>query len=117
MKKNNNRSRRLSPRQKQMIFRKFGIPAIVFILSVTIAIVLCGISSKAQTNDKELKYYKSVTVQAGDTIWDYANMYADEHYSSKKAYVKEVAEINNIDPNRITSGHNIIIPYYSENPL
>lgn len=108
--------KRLTPRQKQLIFRKLGIPAILFILSVTIAIVAFGINSKAKTIDTEKKYYKSVTIKSGQTLTNFAEEYADEHYASKAEYIKEVARINSIDPDKIKSGNNIIIPYYSENP-
>lgn len=117
MKKTFKNIKRLTPRQKQLIFRKICIPSILFILSVTIAILAFGINSKAKSMDSEKKYYKSVTVKAGETLTSIADQYADEHYESKIEYIKEVARINNIDPDKIKSGNNIIVPYYSEEPL
>lgn len=116
MKKSYKNKKSLTPRQKQMVFRKVGIPAIALVLSLIIAIIAFGITSKAKTIDNEHKYFKSVTIKSGDTLTSIADTYADEHYESAEEYINEVARINNIDPDKIKSGNNIIIPYYSENP-
>lgn len=116
MKRTPNKRKRLTPRQKQHIFRKLLIPAVLLILSVTIAILAFGINSKAKAIETEKKYYKSVTIRSGQTLTYFAEEYADEHYATKEAYIKEVARINSLDPDKIKSGNNIIIPYYSEEP-
>lgn len=110
---NSNRKRRLSPRQKQIIFRKICALVSLLVLTVSLTLIISGSSSKAQAADNYNKYFKSVTIERGETLYDYADRYADFHYDSAEEYINEVAKINNINPNRIISGNNIIIPYYS----
>lgn len=110
---NSNKKRRLSPRQKQIIFRKICALFSLLVLTVSLTLIISGSSSKAQAADNYNKYFKSVTIERGETLYDYADRYADFHYDSAEEYINEVAKINNINPNRIISGNNIIIPYYS----
>lgn len=110
----NSRKRHLTPRQKQIIFRRVYLPIIIFVLTLLAAIFVTGVASKAKTYDTEHKYYKSITVSCGETLTDIAMKYSDEHYDSIQDYIKEVAKINNINPDKIKSGNSIVIPYYSD---
>lgn len=79
---------------------------------------VCFFSFKAkaqsETEDIAYKYYKSIVVKSGDTIWDYAEEYAHEdYYDSYDSYVKEVIRINAMTDDSIQSGQYLIIPYYS----
>lgn len=79
---------------------------------------VCFFSFKAkaqsETEDVAYKYYKSIVVKSGDTIWDYAEEYAHEdYYDSYDSYVKEVIRINAMTDDSIQSGQYLIIPYYS----
>lgn len=109
----NNIKKKLTPRQKQIIFRKISAMLSLLILTITLTLIVSGNASKAQAADNYNKYFKSVTIERGETLYDYADRYADFHYDSAEEYIKEVAKINNINPNKIISGNNIIIPYYS----
>ena len=60
------------------------------------------------------KYYKSITVEAGDTLWHYAQEYGDQHYYEDcNAYIQEVKNINSLQSDQITTGCHLILPYYS----
>lgn len=109
----NNRRKRLSPRQRQIIFRKFCALVSVIVLTISLTLLISGCFSKAQAADNYNKYFKSVTIERGETLYDYADRYADFHYDSAEEYISEVAKINSINPDRIIAGNNIIIPYYS----
>lgn len=60
------------------------------------------------------KYYTSIRVSSGDTLWDIANEYRTEEYSSISSYISEVREINHLKSNQITEGMYLCVPYYSE---
>ena len=80
------------------------------------SLTLFGFNSKAQSSLAEIsyKYYRSVTVKSGDTLWDYARLYAeDEFYTSYDKYIDEVIHINTLSDENITAGQHIILPYYS----
>lgn len=93
-------------------------------LFTTVVLITCfsvfgfGMNAKAQSTadaeDIRYKYYKSVMVQSGDTIWNYAEEYADEaYYDSYENYINEVVQINALCDEKITSGQYLILPYYS----
>lgn len=59
------------------------------------------------------KYYKSIEIQTGDSLWSIANEYRTEEYSSVQDYINEVKYINNMKDDHITNGAFLVIPYYS----
>lgn len=61
------------------------------------------------------KYYTSIQIEKGDTLWDIAGEYMDTaHYQSRTDYMNEVLSINQMTNSKIVSGHSIIIPYYAD---
>lgn len=100
-------------RQLQNNIMKF---VLTIILISCLSVCLFSFKTRAQSDDAEIsyKYYKSVSVSAGDTLWDYAVKYADEaFYDSYETYITEVMNINALSDDSIKSGQSIIIPYYS----
>lgn len=89
---------------------------ITAVLTVGFSTMLFSFKTKAQSNGTDIsyKYYKSVIVGAGDSIWSFAESYADkDFYDSYESYIKEVMEINHLKDESIIYGQHIVIPYYS----
>ena len=88
-----------------------------FCLTVTLAVVFGSFLSRAKAKEPKTAYYKyytSVEIQPGDTLWTLADCYL-ENYESKELYINEVIELNSLAGNgRIISGQNLILPYYSQ---
>ena len=92
------------------------------ILGLASAAVICMLlictvsysSIKVQANTG-FKYYTSVTVESGDTLWSIADRYIDYgHYTDKAIYIAEIESINHLDANEILlAGKVLIVPYYS----
>lgn len=63
----------------------------------------------------KFKYYTSITVQNGETLWGIADDYIDySQYKNKNAYISEVMSINQLDDaSDIISGQKLTVPYYS----
>lgn len=115
MKKNvkrSNKSIKITPRQRQMIFRKAFTIVSVFIIGFVLAMIISGLNSRVKASDNYYKYYKSIEVHPGDTLYDYSIEYGD-HFESREKFIKEVCSINYINADDIKSGMNLIIPYYS----
>ncbi len=101
--------------------REFRRKCMIFLMSVCM-IIVCSISyhaiqSSANTGSEKLnfKYYTSITVESGDTLWDIADKYIDyNEYRDKNEYIKEVRSINHLSYNcDIQYGQILIVPYYS----
>lgn len=79
-------------------------------------ILVCAISynSISSNANDSFKYYTSVTVEAGESLWDIADDYIDGHYDSRDNYIAEVCSINHLDENgTVMAGQTLIVPYYS----
>lgn len=108
-------SRRVLFFQRQ---RRYKIRPVLFATLATVCMILiCAVSYRSiRTNaGSGFKYYTSVTVENGETLWDIANEYVDyNYYKSRNSYITEVQHINHLDENcSITAGQILILPYYS----
>lgn len=93
----------------------FNYKIILILIFCTVFLVLfLFLSIKADgSSTPKYKYYKSIEVKSGDTLWSIAEEYMSDNYSSRQAYIKEVKYINNMETDQITCGKYLIIPYYS----
>ncbi|MDO4492161.1 MAG: LysM peptidoglycan-binding domain-containing protein [Lachnospiraceae bacterium] len=66
------------------------------------------------TENKRYKYYTSIQVKSGDTLWSIADEYITEEYSSINRYIKEVQKINHLEGTTIITGSTLVVPYYSD---
>lgn len=57
------------------------------------------------------KYYRSIEVQSGDTLWDIAELYMDDSYHSVTEYMNELIEINQLGSGRIHEGRYLTVVY------
>ena len=83
---------------------------------VTFLFLTVGVlhSSAGSEQEHKFKYYTSVVIEEGDTLWTIADQYMDNSIQGKIAYINEVKSINHIhDGDRIIAGKMLIVPYYS----
>ncbi|MCI8930449.1 MAG: LysM peptidoglycan-binding domain-containing protein [Lachnospiraceae bacterium] len=111
----NNQIRRQRERKRNIILA-FCTFCLILILSLTINSFL----SNAKTN-KEMtcKYYKSIMIEEGDTLWSIASQNLNDVNINItiSAYIKEIMKMNGLQSDRITAGMYLVIPYYSsDNP-
>ena len=75
-----------------------------------------GTASMAQAGEEEqealCKYYTSVYIESGDTLWDIAEEYCAEG-ESLQDYIAEVKELNGLKSDQIHAGNYLTIYYYS----
>ena len=79
-------------------------------------ILVCAVSYNSISSNANdgFKYYTSVIVEAGESLWDIADDYMDGHYDSRNSYIAEVCSINHLDENgTLIAGQILIVPYYS----
>ena len=105
-------------RRNRQLRRHILLFICTFFIITFLSIFCFSTKAKAQTGDDaaqmKYKYYKSVLVESGDTLWSFAEEYADaDYYESYEKYINEVIHINALNDEHITSGNHIILPYYS----
>ncbi len=103
-------------RRQREIRRKFILAAIAVVPVLIFTLSYHALISHANTGmeDVSYKYFTSIQIKAGDTLWSLADRYADElHYASQDQYIAEVMEINHMKDENIYAGNYLIVPYYS----
>ena len=106
-------------RKREAVVRtQRGIIAVVIIVIVSLGILLgTGISALASAKADPAaynKYYKSIQVEAGDTLWTIADEYIMDLNIDKTEYIAEICELNHIDGDSIQAGEYIVVSYYSK---
>ena len=101
-------------KRKERIHR---IQRLTFALIATMILtVVCTLAySSLKTNaNKGFKYYTSVCVENGDTLWELSDRYIDyDYYENKESYLLEVRMMNRLNDDTIYAGQTIVLPYYS----
>lgn len=62
-------------------------------------------------SDEQNKFYKSIIIETGDTLWNIAEEYITDDYDSIEEYVSALKEINNLSGDKILSGDTLIVSY------
>ncbi len=94
---------------KKMQRRVFLLSAICLLLLFSCSYVF---TSRAQSNHETVKYYRSIEVTPGDTLWDIAGDYVSVEYKDRYAYIDEVKKLNHLTDDQISAGEFLTVPYY-----
>jgi hypothetical protein len=92
-------------------------------VSLVVAAIVCifaiqpSPSLSAHPDHENTKYFTTIQVESGDTLWEIADEYMTPEYASIADYMDEVRTINHISEDDITAGCYITIPYYAEIPM
>lgn len=103
---------RLRRERRRKCLNTMGMISAVLCMVMICTVSYDSIKSKANSS---FKYYTSVTVGAGESLWELADDFIDyDYYKNKNAYISEVQRINHLeDEGSITAGQVLILPYYS----
>ena len=95
---------------------KFALALMV----VAAAVCIILFSNKNVTNASESgnsvqlsKYYKTITIEKGDTLWSIAKEYKSGDYRTVQDYVEELRSMNNLHSDNILAGQKLIVAYFS----
>ncbi len=55
--------------------------------------------------------YKSILIEKGDTLWNLAEEYMTDDYSSVQEYVQDLKRMNRLKDDKIISGEYLIVAY------
>lgn len=128
-------------RRRRQLRKNMTLLFLSMLLSISFSTLFFGMKAKAQDYGKKTskeqilslqmsldqdeagiklnfhKYYKSLAIRCGDTLWDLACKYADNaFYDTYDSFIEEVIQINHLPDETITAGQKLIIPYYDTAP-
>lgn len=107
-------------RERAVAALKKRIILTVATFSLLIAGVLIGSNlldsaeSEAENSKELYKYYTSIQVASGDTLWSIADKYRSPEYSDRNAYMQELVALNDLGDTTIHAGQYLTVSYYSD---
>lgn len=102
-------------RTKLMIQRILLTVCIIALLAICSSAILTKATTSEEAEKVYYKYYKQIEIQEGDSLWSLAGEYMKNGpYDSRKEYMNEVAELNQLTSTKLLKGHNLIVPYFED---
>lgn len=107
--------------QEVFVMRKIRYERVFGCIVLPVLVVICFLAFRQNSNAEMIEgrvddvvAYESVLVQKGDTLWSIAeaNMQGASN-AEIRAYVDEIADLNDISPMYIKAGKYIIVPKYN----
>lgn len=105
-------------KRKREVFRERVIlmvivAAVVVFGSIIVGTRLVSAYGNAQESPIEYKYYKSMEINSGDTLWEIAAQHTDGSYKAIINYIEELKDINGLTSDEIHEGQYLAVAYYS----
>ena len=101
-------------RRNRQLKQRLLISAFIVTLFVILAFFLYSTKSMASNEEPLFKYYKSVQIQSGDTLYDLSAEYVNPAMNDVDSFIEEVRYINNLEEDSyLYEGNYIIVPYYA----
>lgn len=108
--------------KKKTYTNKFKIHILIFSIILISSLVLgCNFMNSNSTINKHSqtnrKYYTSIMIENGDTLWGIANKYYahSDETTSINEYIKEIKLVNGLTDEQINTGEYLTLPYYVKN--
>lgn len=102
-------------RRKQIIKRRIVL-TMISVFVITMGCIVCGSiftsAKNPETDIPQYKYYKSITIEQGDSLWSIAETYCCEEYKDTYDYIAEVKELNGLTSDTIHEGQHLVVAYY-----
>ena len=110
-----NRSKVKREKRKKQVRRNLILLILSTIILSSFMVFFVSMSTQASDMDHQVtyKYFKSVYISQGDTLWSIAEENMDEHYHSTREYIEEVKRMNSLTSDQIVCGSYLIVPYFS----
>ena len=102
-------------RQRQVAKQKMFL-LLVAVMAITIGSIVFGsIFSSAKNPNEDIvqyKYYKSIEIQQGDSLWTIAKEYCTNPSVDTHEYINELKDINALKSDVIHEGQHLMVVYY-----
>lgn len=102
-------------RSRRYLTAGFMAGAITVVLIIVISFGIGSFYSSAQEGPEAIKYYKSVQINKGDSLWSIAEVYMSDDYDSVYDYMTELVELNQLNDHEVDhlqEGDYLTVVYY-----
>lgn len=109
------RKERLRRRRQKQVAKQKMVLLLLTVLIITIGSIVFGsIFSSAKGRDKgtQYKYFKSITIEQGDSLWSIAQEYCTDEYESVHEYMSELKQVNDLNSETIHAGQHLLVAYF-----
>ncbi len=107
---------RIRIRRRQQVARQRMTLLLAIAMLIILGSIVCGtILSSAKDPATDLvqhKYYKSIVIEQGDSLWSIAEEYCLNGSMSKQAYVEELKQLNSLPSDTIHAGQYLVVAYF-----
>lgn len=116
MTKKQKRAKRANYKKRYCLNKKLLIALVAFfIASMSFFTAMVDAKSPEAAAPTTHKYYTSVQIESGDSLWSIAECYCPEDVEIRD-YIKELKKMNGIKSDKIHTG-NYLTVYYCSEPL
>lgn len=106
----------LNRRAHKVMIQKRVIALVCILLASFLVLLGSTIRTFASSGSNEPlhKYYTSIQVDRGDSLWDLADEYTVDGVYSRNDFISETCELNHLsNSNELHAGDYIVVGYYS----
>ena len=121
---------RIKKKRKMNFIGRFVTGMAAMLLVMGLSFGFGSFFSSAHDNNREAvvsagvpsgeKYYKSVQIEKGDSLWSIAHRYMGTGYDSVYEYMDELADANHLklsDLNHLQEGDYLVVAYYGDEQM
>ncbi len=110
------RKERARIKRRRQVAKRRMVLLLTALFVITVGSIVCGsIFSSAKdpaTDIPQHKYYKSIMIEHGDSLWSIAQEYRTNAYDDTQDYIDELKEINGLTSETIHEGQHLVVAYY-----
>ena len=110
------RKERARMKKRRQLAKRRMILLLAALFVITVGSIVCGsIFSSAKnpaTDIPQHKYYKSITIEQGDSLWSIAQEYSTDAYEDTQEYIDELIQLNGLTSKTIHEGQHLVVAYY-----
>lgn len=94
--------------------KKVVIPALLLLAGILIRGSVSGFAKSRKAEQNSYKYYTSIAIGNGDTLWSIASEHMTPEYDKIEDYIQEIRSLNHLYGDGICAGEYLTIPRYFE---
>ena len=96
--------RRRARRQRANRVNLLGIGFLALVITLIFSVRAAATANAGTSDSSRTKYYTSIQIEKGASLWEIAEDYMTEEYASEQEYIEEVMRMNHLNNDVIYEG-------------